>query len=1158
MSRLFSCRKVCSGLISAVLSLSALPTAFALSSGCSAVNALSGSTSLSYGANKYPASDFAAGDALTLSFTDSGSAAGGSVMNADSVSLARYNLSNAQTYNAANASSNSPHTVTISVPAGSLEVNGLAVRASTSLGQISNLVFSCTSASTLSSDATLLGLSLSAGTLAPPYSSGTSSYSASVANSVSTITVTPVVSESHATVTVNGAAVTSGSASSGISLAPGSTTSISAIVTAQDGSTRTYTISVTRAEAPPVASDSADSVAANSTNNTIPLALSGGTATAVTLVTSPTHGSATISGTTVTYTPAAGYSGGDSFTWHASNGGGTSSDATVSLSVSAPVLSVIPAPGALPAAIAGSAWSQPLSASGGTAPYTWTSTSLPPGVLLNASAGTLSGAPSATGNYRFQVTATDAHGATGSASYTLNVSAASPVASDSVATVAANTSSNPVALSLSGGAATSVSIVDMPAHGSAVVSGTVVSYTPVPGYSGSDSFTYTATNGSGTSDSARVSLTVTPILLTLSPAGGVLPAATTGSSWRQTVSAAGGTAPYSFSATTLPAGITLNAATGVLAGTPVAAGNYTFQVTASDSHGASGTASYALTVSAKPQTALTMQPGGGPLPQAMSGKMYAQTFSVNGGAAPYHWQLNGTLPAGLAFADGQLSGTPQSSGNSAFSVQVSDATGKTLQAGYTLMIAAAAPVATDHSASLAAGQSVAVSLTGGATGGPFTGAQLLEQPERSVGTATIRASGVDYQLLFTAAAQASGTVTLRYVLTGPSGSTQPAQVLLTITERPNPARDADVIGMISAQYQAAQNFARAQLRNFSDRLEQLHSGADLPSDMSGIRFSMPSTRPGHDTDQKMLVTGWQQQKSLMNNSAGPSAIPSIPFSTEKQAQRLSYWTGGYVDFGGDKADGIRFSHTTVGVSTGADYRFSPGFTAGMGIGFGRDVSDIGDSGTRTHGRAFSVALYGSYHPDAFFVDGLLGHGLVDFDSTRVVSGTGSAARGSRSGQQVFTSLTSGYEFRSTDGLISPYARVQYYRTWFDGFSETGAGSFSLAYAPQTVSQVMTGAGLRAERTVPARWGVLRLQGRLEYAQMLSDSGTARVGYADTASDTWRVPLTEPSSQSVTAGTGIDFLLPHNITPGIAYQATLGMDTPRTREQMVMIRVNIGF
>ena len=39
---------------------------------------------------------------------------------------------------------------------------------------------------------------------------------------------------------------------------------------------------------------------------------------------------------------------------------------------------------------------------------------------------------------------------------------------------------------------------------------------------------------------------------------------------------------------------------------------------------------------------------------------------------------------------------------------------------------------------------------------------------------------------------------------------------------------------------------------------------------------------------------------------------------------------------------------------------------------------------------------------------------------------------------------------------------------------------------------------------------------------------------------------------------MDFLLPHSITPGIAYQATLGLDAQRKREQMVMVRVNIGF
>ncbi|MGJ0479243.1 autotransporter domain-containing protein [Pantoea agglomerans] len=1017
-------------------------------------------------------------------------------------------------------------------------------------------MFNCTSTTLSSSDATLSGLSISSGSLSPSFSPATSRYSASVANSVTSVGITPVANDSHATIIINGSQFNSGSTAT-ISLASGDN-SISVVVTAQDGSTRSYSITVSRAEAPPSSANSSSSVAANSANNTLPLALSGGTATSVTLLTPPVHGSATVSGTTVIYTPVAGYSGSDSFVWHAANSGGTSADATVSITVSVPALSFLPASGALQAATVGNAWSQTLSATGGTSPYSWNSSALPPGLTLNTSSGTLSGTPSAAGGYSFQVTATDALGATGSAGYTLIVSAASPLVSDSVATVAANSSGNPVTLSLSGGPVTSVNLVDLPAHGSATVSSTVISYTPAPGYSGSDSFTYTASNNSGTSARARVSITVTPVLLTVLPAGGALTAATAGSRWSQTVSAAGGTAPYSFSASTLPAGITLNAGSGLLSGAPTVAGSFTFEVTAADSSGASGTASYMLTVNAATQSVLMMQPQSGPLPQGVAGNIYAQTFSVNGGKAPYQWQLNGALLAGLSFVNGQLSGTPQNSGNSVFSVMVTDADGKTVQAAYTLDISAAPAVATDHSASLTAGQSVTISLTNGATGGPFTGAQLLDLPERSVGSATISASDTDVQLLFTAAAQASGTVAIRYALTGPSGSTQPARVLLTITERPNPARDADVIGIISAQYQAAQNFARAQLRNFSDRLEQLHSGTDLPSDMSGIRFTMPSGRSEQDADQTMWATAWEHQKPLFDSSRDQAGIPSLPFSTQQQAKRLSYWTGGYVDFGSDKDSGIRFSHTTAGVTTGTDYRFTPALTAGMGIGFGRDVSEVGDSSSRTNGRAFSSALYGSYHPGAFFVDGLLGHGLMNFDSRRSVSDSDTVARGSRSGRQVFTSLTSGYEFRTTDTLISPYGRLQYYRTWLDGYSETNAGAFSLAYAPQAFSQVITSAGLRGERTVPARWGVLRLQSRVEYSQMLNDSGTAHVGYADTGNDTWRVPLMEQSRESVTVGTGIDFLLPHSITPGIAYQATLGLDAARTQDQRVMFRLNIGF
>lgn len=108
-------------LLSTFLMISAASAAFAISNGCEVINALSGATSLAFSPNKYPASDFMAGDVLTLSFTDSGSANGGSPITADSVSLVQYNLSDAQTYNAAtNSTSSSSYSVIITAPIGSL------------------------------------------------------------------------------------------------------------------------------------------------------------------------------------------------------------------------------------------------------------------------------------------------------------------------------------------------------------------------------------------------------------------------------------------------------------------------------------------------------------------------------------------------------------------------------------------------------------------------------------------------------------------------------------------------------------------------------------------------------------------------------------------------------------------------------------------------------------------------------------------------------------------------------------------------------------------------------------------------------------------------------------------------------------------------------
>ena len=97
----------------------------------------------------------------------------------------------------------------------------------------------------LSGNNNLAALVISAGTLTPAFSAAVTSYTATVPNNVNSITVKPTVADSKATVTVNGKAVVSGQNSDPITLTSGPNT-ITIVVTAENYTTKTYTIVVTR------------------------------------------------------------------------------------------------------------------------------------------------------------------------------------------------------------------------------------------------------------------------------------------------------------------------------------------------------------------------------------------------------------------------------------------------------------------------------------------------------------------------------------------------------------------------------------------------------------------------------------------------------------------------------------------------------------------------------------------------------------------------------------------------------------------------------------------------------------------------------------------------------------------------------------------------
>ncbi|MEV7405171.1 putative Ig domain-containing protein [Streptomyces sp. NPDC091267] len=139
--------------------------------------------------------------------------------------------------------------------------------------------------------------------------------------------------------------------------------------------------------------------------------------------------------------------------------------------------------------------------------------------------------------------------------------------------------------------------------------------------------------------------------------------------------AEGGTAPYTWKATGLPAGLSISSATGAISGTATTAGSSNVTVTATDSAGKSGSTGFSWTVTtAQGGTPTLTSPGN---QTSYIGKPVALQLRASGGSAPYTFK--GTnLPAGLSVdsATGAVTGTPTTWGFRTSTFTVTDSAGK--------------------------------------------------------------------------------------------------------------------------------------------------------------------------------------------------------------------------------------------------------------------------------------------------------------------------------------------------------------------------------------------------------------------------------------------------------------------------------------------------
>jgi len=173
---------------------------------------------------------------------------------------------------------------------------------------------------------------------------------------------------------------------------------------------------------------------------------------------------------------------------------------------------------------------------------------------------------------------------------------------------------------------------------------------------------------------------------------------------------------FTWTAVNLPAGLSINATTGHITGTPTAPAAASVTATATDTTGASGSVTFTWVINPAPAITTTSLPG------AVTNVAYSAAVTGLNGTTPYAWTVSsGSLPAGLSLnsSTGVISGTPTGSGTASFTVKLTDADGITATKALSITVAAVAITTTSlPGGTVAFAYSATVAGAGGTT--PYT------------------------------------------------------------------------------------------------------------------------------------------------------------------------------------------------------------------------------------------------------------------------------------------------------------------------------------------------------------------------------------------------------------------------------------------------------
>ena len=371
---------------------------------------------------------------------------------------------------------------------------------------------------------------------------------------------------------------------------------------------------------------------------------------------------------------------------------------------------------------AGTAYTAPVAATGGVAPYSWSATGLPSPLVINATTGQITGTPTAPFTGNVVVSVTDSAASPTTVTKTLSLTIASQALAISTTSLPNGTAtvaySAPVAAT-GGTTPYSWSATGLPAP--LVINATTgqITGTPTAAFSGNVVVTVTDAAASPATVSKTLSLTIAPPPLTITTTS--LVNGTSGVAYTAPVAATGGVTPYAWSATGLPAPLVINATTGQITGTPTAPFTGNVVVSVTDSAASPVTVTKTLSLTIMPPALVISTPS---LPDGVVGTAYTAPMAATGGVTPYAWSATGLpAPLGINATTGQITGTPTATFNGPVVITVTDSASSPVSTSKTLNLTIVPPGLAITTTSLVSGTvgvayTAPVVATGGVT--PYT------------------------------------------------------------------------------------------------------------------------------------------------------------------------------------------------------------------------------------------------------------------------------------------------------------------------------------------------------------------------------------------------------------------------------------------------------